>query len=88
MAKAKSGIEETLLYNDVRKIIEDTRIRLAVQVNSEVIMLNWQIGTRIKQDVLYNQRAEYGKEVLKNLSAKLVTQFGKGCTRCVHFFGR
>jgi phosphoribosylformimino-5-aminoimidazole carboxamide ribonucleotide (ProFAR) isomerase len=41
-------------------------------------MLHWQIGVRIKEDVLFNQRAEYGKQVVKNLSEKLTEKYGRG----------
>ena len=41
-------------------------------------MTNWYVGKRIKEDVLYNQRAEYGKQVIKNLSLKLVERYGSG----------
>lgn len=51
---------------------------VAVYVNSEVCMTNWRIGTRIKEDVLYNKRAEYGKQVVKNLSAQLTERYSKG----------
>jgi predicted nuclease of restriction endonuclease-like (RecB) superfamily len=40
--------------------------------------MNWNIGKRIKEDVLYNQRAEYGKAIVKQLSIKLTERFGKG----------
>jgi predicted nuclease of restriction endonuclease-like (RecB) superfamily len=46
--------------------------------NAEVCWLHWNIGKRIKEDVLYNQRAEYGKEIVKNLSIKLSGKYGKG----------
>lgn len=82
------------LYNDVCHIIDGTRNRLAVTVNAEVCWLNWHIGKRIKEDVLYNKRAEYGKEVLKNLSANLTKRYGKGwsyeklkhCVRSAYLF--
>ncbi len=64
-------IEETKLYNDVCSIIDDTRYRVAVYVNSETCHLNWHIGMRIKEDVLHNTRAEYGKQVIKNLAKNL-----------------
>ena len=70
--------ESQQLLADVCHIIDDTRIRVAVYVNSEVCMTNWRIGTRIKEDVLYNKRAEYGKQVVKNLSAQLTERYGKG----------
>ena len=70
--------ESKHLYEDVCHIIDDTRTRVAVYVNSEVCMTNWRIGTRIKEDVLYNKRAEYGKQVIKNLSLQLTERYGKG----------
>lgn len=49
-------LESKHLYEDVCHIIDDTRTRVAVYVNSEVCMTNWRIGTRIKEDVLFNKR--------------------------------
>lgn len=66
------------LYNDVCKIIDNTRSRIATTVNAEICMLNWTVGKRIKEDVLYNKRAEYGKEIVKQLSVKLTEKYGKG----------
>lgn len=55
---------------------------------------HWYVGKRIKEDVLYNQRAEYGKQVLKNLSARLTEKYGSGwgydklqhCVRAAYTF--
>ncbi|MFN6078653.1 MAG: YhcG family protein [Bacteroidota bacterium] len=66
------------LYSYVCQIIDGTRFRIATTVNAEVCLMNWNIGKRIKEDVLYNQRAEYGKEIIKNLSSKLTEHYGKG----------
>jgi predicted nuclease of restriction endonuclease-like (RecB) superfamily len=66
------------LFKDVCQIIEGMRSRLANTVNAEVCWLNWHIGNRIKEDVLYNKRAEYGKEIVKQLAGKLTVQYGKG----------
>jgi hypothetical protein len=57
-------------------------------------MTNWYVGKRIKEDVLFNQRAEYGKQVLKNLSARLIDRYGRGwsvyklqhCVRAAYTF--
>jgi len=46
--------------------------------NAEVCLLHWHIGKRIKEDVLYNNRAEYGKEIIKKLAIKLTERYGKG----------
>ena len=70
--------ESQLLYTDVCHIIDETRTRVAVYVNAEVCHTNWLIGKRIKEDVLYNKRAEYGKQVVKELSQRLSERYGKG----------
>lgn len=70
--------QENLLYSDVCYIIDGARGRMATYANTEVCMTNWYVGKRIKEDVLYNQRAEYGKQVLKNLSVKLTERYGSG----------
>ena len=64
----KDEIMTSQLYVDVCSIIDDTRSRIAVYVNSEVCHTNWLVGKRIKEDVLFNRRAEYGKQVIKTLS--------------------
>ena len=55
------GQAEETLYSDVCQIIDGTRGRIATFLNTEVCMTNWYIGKRIKEDVLFNQRAEYGR---------------------------
>ena len=72
---------EIVLFNDVCNIIDQTRNKIAVYVNTEVCLTNWYVGKRIKEDVLYNQRAEYGKQILKNLSRRLTEQVGAS-TNC------
>ena len=90
-----SGLPESQrLFSDVCQIIDSTRTRIAVYVNAEVCRTNWYIGKRIKEDVLYNRRAEYGKQVIKNLSVRLTERYGKGwsfytlqhCVRAAYTF--
>ena len=69
---------EKSLFTDVCGIIESVRQRVAVHVNSEVCLTKWYVGKRIKEDVLYNQRAEYGKQIVKNLAVKLTKKYGNG----------
>ena len=73
----KKTIENTL-FTDVCGIIDNARKRVAVYVNSEICLTKWYVGKRIKEDVLYNRRAEYGKQVVKNLATKLTDKYGKG----------
>lgn len=69
---------QTQLNEDVCKIIEGSQQRLATTINAEICMLHWNIGKRIKEDVLFNQRAEYGKQMVKSLANLLTQKYGKG----------
>lgn len=69
---------EGALFLDVCGIIDNARRRVAVYVNSEICLTKWYVGKRIKEDILYNQRAEYGKRIVKNLAAKLTEKYGSG----------
>lgn len=82
------------LFNDVCLIIDKAKRHVAAYVNVEACLMNWHVGKRIKEDVLYNQRAEYGKDIIKSLSAKLTEKYGSGwgteklkhCVRSAYIF--
>ena len=38
----------------------------------------WQIGSRIRTEILKNDRADYGKAIVVTLSRQLITEFGRG----------
>lgn len=89
MAKAKSSktslsTRKTVnaplpnLLGDIRQVIEAAREQTARAVNSTLVIMYWQIGKRIREDVLHNERAEYGREILQTLSAQLTEEYGKG----------
>ena len=67
LKRTRVVISGTLL-RDIRQMIEETRSAVAVMVNAGLTMLYWQIGTRIRQDILKNKRAAYGAEVVATLS--------------------
>ena len=85
---------ENILFSDVCGIIDDARKHIAVYVNSEICLTKWYVGKRIKEDVLFNQRAEYGKQIVKNLALRLTEKYGNGwsnktllhCLRCAETF--
>ncbi len=81
--------KETRLFADIKLLIEQSKQQIAVTVNSAMTMLYWQVGNRIKTDVLQNKRAEYGQKIIKQLSAELTKQYGKGWSEkhlrhCLH----
>ena len=68
------------LIGDIRSLIETARHNIAVTVNTGLTILYWQIGIRIRQDILKEKRAEYGKEIVVTVSRQLVSEFGEGFT--------
>jgi len=66
------------ILGDVRKLIISARQDVARQVNSTLVMLYWQVGMRIRQDILREKRAEYGGQIVSAVSTQLVKEFGQG----------
>jgi predicted nuclease of restriction endonuclease-like (RecB) superfamily len=69
------------LLDDVRALIEAARERTAQVVNSGIVGLYWHIGRRIRTDILREQRAEYGEQIVQTLSAQLSAEYGRGFGR-------
>lgn len=85
-----NAIINNKLVEDIRALIEDSRNYVAATVNSALTILYWQIGKRILDDVLQNQRADYGKEVIHTLASELTKEYGKGWSEkhlrhCIRF---
>lgn len=68
---------EKLLFQDLASIIENGKIQISHHVNSTLTLVYWQIGYRINTHILDNQRAEYAKKIISNLSKQLTVQYGK-----------
>ncbi len=73
-----SIVDENKLYNDVSHLIEITQRRTIREVSRTGVMLYWHIGHRINHDILNSARAEYGAQIVKNLSEKLQKKHGVG----------
>lgn len=68
----------TDLFKDISNLIETARNHVAHYANSALVLLYWQIGNHINQQILKNDRAEYGEQVVKQLAAQLTLQYGSG----------
>lgn len=80
IAKRSRGdtVASMSLLSDLRRMIADAREQAARSVNAALVMLYWQVGKRIREDVLREKRAEYGEEILRSVSVQLVSEFGRG----------
>ena len=64
---------------DSIKAVEKRLADMAVQVNTELLSTYWNIGKIIVEHEQENKdRADYGKQTLKELSKELTKEFGKG----------
>ncbi|WP_031425410.1 YhcG family protein [Flavimarina sp. Hel_I_48] len=68
---------KTILFEDISQIIERGRKQLSAKVNSTLTMVYWQVGNRINDVVLDNERAVYGKETVVAVSAQLEVRYGR-----------
>ena len=62
---------------DLRHIIEQARGHVAATANYELTMMYWHIGERINRDVLGNERAEYGKQIVSQVATQLQAEYGE-----------
>lgn len=49
-----------------------------MRVNTSVISLYWNIGKKLSEEVLQGKKAEYGKNIIGDLSERLTAEYGKG----------
>jgi len=67
------------MMNEIRELLLNARQHVAVQVNTELLSTYWNVGRIIVEHEQENkERADYGKQTLKQLSKDLTKEFGKG----------
>jgi len=65
--------------NDIKLLVNKARSQAYAAVNQAMIEAYWNIGKRIvEEEQQGKERADYGKQLLKQLSAALTEEFGKG----------
>ena len=77
MSPALTGI-----LTEIKTVLESARRNVAKQVNSELLNTYWNIGRIISEyEQTIPERADYGKQTLKELAKALTAEFGKGFSR-------
>lgn len=75
----ESGSVPGGLFGRVVSILEQARKNVVRSVNSNMVTAYWLIGREIVQEVQGGEeRAEYGKQAIANLSIRLTERYGKG----------
>lgn len=71
--------EISVLFQQIRELIRSARSAVVRNVDTIQVMTNFEIGRRIVEHEQQGaERAEYGKQILKELSKRLTGEFGKG----------
>ncbi|CAG5071389.1 Putative nuclease YhcG [Dyadobacter sp. CECT 9623] len=81
---------KTDLFESVKYLIEESKMRLAATVNVSITKLYWSIGRKISADILNAKRADYGKQTIIRLAKQLEQDYGnsfseKNLRRMVQF---
>lgn len=74
-----SDIIDVNFINEIKNLLSSAKERVKTAINIAMVYTYYEIGRRIvEQEQKGENRAEYGKEVLKQLSTALTKEFGKG----------
>ncbi|MFY1047990.1 PDDEXK nuclease domain-containing protein [Chryseobacterium sp. GP-SGM7] len=72
-------LQNTQLLNNISALLDSARKKVAAVVNQTMVLTYFEIGRMIVEDEQKGEnRAEYGKAVLQELSLHLTDRFGKG----------
>lgn len=77
--KARMQKKPSALFERVVSILEKARNSVVRSVNSNMVLAYWLIGKEIVEEMQSGEkRAEYGEQLLENLSGKLKERYGNG----------
>lgn len=60
-----------VLLADLRQIVNNARTNVAYAANQELTLMHWRMGERINREVLGNERAAYGKQIVAQVARQL-----------------
>ncbi|MFN4151526.1 MAG: YhcG family protein [Candidatus Sericytochromatia bacterium] len=67
-----------IIFGDISQLIEQARINVVKKINSELVLLYWNIGKYIKTKLFDNDKSNYGESLVKKLSIELTSKYGNG----------
>lgn len=72
-------------YNQITAIIEVRKGNAKIVLNNEQLMMCWEIGRCLVDDIMQNEKSEYGKQVVAEISRRLSEQYGNGFDKTAVF---
>jgi hypothetical protein len=79
--RVESAPDAGKLLGDLRTIIDAGRGAVAQAVNAGLVLVYWEVGNRIRREILGERRAKYGEEIVGTLSRQLTVEYGNGFGR-------
>lgn len=73
------------IYGEINNLITDKKNVVKKAVNDTMLNLYWNIGQCLTEEILANEKAEYGKRLVAEISARLTSEYGKGFNRAALF---
>ena len=67
-----------IVYDSIRSFVITAQNKVYTAVNAAMVIAYWEIGEQIYKACGENERADYGKSLMKYLSERLTSEFGKG----------
>ena len=77
-ASAKLQIKQDQIYKTIRNLVITAKQQIYSSVNASMLEAYWNTGKEIYKTCGENDRATYGKQIIKYISEKLTAEFGKG----------
>lgn len=78
-SKRRSAAVKTPLFGRIVSILEQARGNVVRAVNTNMVLAYWLIGREIVNNLQSgDERAEYGKQMLADLSSRLIQRYGSG----------
>lgn len=83
---------EDILFERISQLIDESRRKIKTTINTAIVYTNYGVGSYIVENEQQGeQRAAYGKAVLKRVSEKLTDKYGEGWSvetlkKCRKFF--
>ena len=66
------------IYDEINALIREKKTDVKKVVNDAIISLNWRIGKRLSAEFTGNNKPEYGKKVVAEVSKRLEQEYGSG----------
>jgi hypothetical protein len=77
-AKSHGEVDVTQLVHDISEMIDAARNHVAVNANTTLVTLHWQVGNRVHTEVLDERRAPYGAQIVATTGRDLEARYGSG----------